>query len=209
MDDWHRVIADLLWRASSVRELTEGVAEDAARGLVASRLAERSPARYYDGIAAALASDALLTGAFDGPHGEEQFRDFLERVRARMDELRPWPDPPFVQLPVVAWARFGAGRAIGRVRARFFDLERALLLVPDPLPGDERRRVLMLRLGDGVEVAILGSPGDTALTLIRRPPVAGPPTAAADDDTTRAAGPDDEAVRAAVGAIAGVPVEAL
>jgi hypothetical protein len=169
MAEWQRVTADLLWRAGTVAALTDAVADEAARGLVASRLADRTPALYYDAIGAALASDTPLTSGSDGPHGEEQFRDFLRRVRERMDALRPWPDQPFVQLPVRAWAGFGAGRAIGRIRARFFDLERGLLLVPDLLPGDDRRRVLMLRLGGGAEVAILGSPGDTVLTLIRRP----------------------------------------
>jgi hypothetical protein len=168
-EEWKLASQDVLYRAMFVRDLTDGAVVDrGARALIASRLADRSPAFYYDGFGAALASEETLTAAFDTPHTEQGFRDFLRLLRQRMDQLRPWPTPPFVRLPAEAWATFADAKAVATVALRMGDAEQRLLVSAHRLPEDDSVSALMLRLSTGDEVALLGTPGIRPVTLLSR-----------------------------------------
>jgi hypothetical protein len=169
-DEWREASDDILWKSMFVRDLTDAVVDHGARDLIASRYADKSPAFYYDGIEAALRSDDVLTAAHRTPHVEPMFRDFLRRIRARMDELRPWPTPPYVRLPLDDWPRFADARAVATVPVRMGDAEQKLLVSAHRLPGGGEASVLMLRLGTGEEVALVGNPGIKPVTLLLRGP---------------------------------------
>ena len=167
-DEWREASDDILWKSMFVRDLTDAVVDHGARDLIASRYADKSPGFYYDGIEAALRSDEVLTAAHRTPHAEPVFRDFLRRIRARMDELRPWPTPPYVRLPLDDWPRFADARAVATVPVRMGDAEQKLLVSAHRLPGGGEASVLMLRLGTGEEVALVGNPGIKPVTLLLR-----------------------------------------
>ena len=167
-DEWREASDDILWKSMFVRDLTDTVVDHGARDLIASRYADKSAGFYYDGIEAALRSDEVLTAAHRTPHAEPVFRDFLRRIRARMDELRPWPTPPYVRLPLHDWPRFADARAVATVPVRMGDAEQKLLVSAHRLPGGGEASVLMLRLGTGEEVALVGNPGIKPVTLLLR-----------------------------------------
>jgi hypothetical protein len=167
-DEWREASDDILWKSMFVRDLTDAVVDHGARDLIASRYADKSAGFYYDGIGSALRSDEVLTAAHRTPHAEPVFRDFLRRIRARMDELRPWPTPPYVRLPLDDWPRFADARAVATVPVRMGDAEQKLLVSAHRLPGGGEASVLMLRLGTGEEVALVGNPGVKPVTLLLR-----------------------------------------
>jgi hypothetical protein len=169
-DEWREASDDILWKSMFVRDLTDTVVDHGARDLIASPYADKSAGFYYDGIKAALRSDEVLTAAHRTPHAEPVFRDFLRRIRDRMDELRPWPTPPYVRLPLDDWPRFADARAVATVPVRMGDAEQKLLVSAHRLPGGGEASVLMLRLGTGEEVALVGNPGIKPMTLLLRGP---------------------------------------
>jgi hypothetical protein len=172
-DEWRAANDDILWKSMFVRELTDAVVDHGARDLIASRYADKSPRFYYDGIEAALRSDEVLTAAHQTPHSEPVFRDFLRRIRERMDDLRPWPTAPYARLPLDDWPRFADARAVATVPVRMGDAEQKLLVSAHRLPGGGEASVLMLRLGTGQEVALVGTPGIRPVTLLHRGSVDG------------------------------------
>jgi hypothetical protein len=176
-DEWRAASDEILWKSMFVRDLTDAVVDQGARDLIASRSADRSPGFYYDAIEAALRSDEVLTAAHQTPHSEPVFRDFLRRIRERMDDLRPWATAPYVRLPIGDWPRFADARAIATVPVRMGDAEQRLLVGAHRLPGGGEASVLMLRLGSGEEVALVGNPGVKPVTLLLRNPVDSPATA--------------------------------
>ncbi len=59
---------------------------------------------YYQAVVAALKSGERV--AFHPEQDEEAVRDFLARMLRALDERRPWPVPPFVELDPSDWPAF-------------------------------------------------------------------------------------------------------
>lgn len=72
--------------------------DDSSAGQMATAMVERryfgdGPGVYADAISQALGNTGLLTDEIETPHSEHDFRDFLRRLAAELDERRPWPGP--------------------------------------------------------------------------------------------------------------------
>ncbi len=114
-----------------------------------------APEDEYRAITEALASSARLTEAIPEPHGEAEFRGFLRRLLARMDEMRPWQTPPHRPLSQSRWAEYRDARVVGRIRTRYVDAQgRIKYVLRSMQEGDRKIRVLILRLSSGDEVAL-------------------------------------------------------
>jgi hypothetical protein len=133
--------------------------DEATVAYVARRAAEHPQAylttdEIYAGIAGALQSDAVLTGAQPGNrHGEQEYRDFLRRLLGRLDDLRPWPELPFRAVDPSSWPDLGAAQPVARIRVSFVQVEHRLKKAFEHV-GETRRLLMVLRLKSGTEVAL-------------------------------------------------------
>jgi hypothetical protein len=129
-----------------------------AKAMIEYRYFGLGPQAYVDGITTGLAQETPLADAFDTPHSEEQFREFLARLKTRLDELRPWPDPEFAKLPIVAWATLNKARSIAKINTTTHQVTARIGKRFDTLP-DGTRDAMVLRLPSGEIIGLLGSDG--------------------------------------------------
>ncbi|MBA9001812.1 hypothetical protein [Thermomonospora cellulosilytica] len=156
MAEWWDLVNALLYNMQFVRVLDDKAVEEYAQHLVVRTELDLTPAQEHALLVNALRSDERLTERFS-KHSEEAVRDFLGRVVARMEAMRPWPTPPYQALPPERWADFADARPIGRIGTWYVDVQTRLRKVFWGLPDDERgTSVLMLRLCSGEEVALVG-----------------------------------------------------
>lgn len=153
------------WRGY-VNQLTYGVnlrspVEDAVVTRIADQLVRqwfftRPVASYYKAAGAALESGARIAYDEQGDD-EEVVRNFLARILHALDERRPWPEPPFVELDPSEWPGFRNAPAIGHIPLSQLDVRKRLNRVFYEVPRDwgEAAEVLVLRLRTGQVVALL------------------------------------------------------
>lgn len=166
---WRGEINRLLYGLMFERTLDDRLVDTAAKGLLHGQVRGSDPQAYQDAIRQALATDATLSDTFETPHGEAEFRDFLRRLAARLDELRPWPPPPYRKVDISEWRGFDHGRPIARIDATPLDVQDRLHVLLDRLPaGDKNAEALILRLRSGETVALLGSTGRRGVTVLQR-----------------------------------------
>ncbi|WP_128377614.1 hypothetical protein [Streptomyces cavernae] len=124
----------------------------------------------YEGIKAALDADVWEQDLSWQPHGEAEIRDFLRRVLERLDELRPWQEPPYRSLGLDRWEEFRRGTLLAHVR---LSPQYPLFARLRDVPGDEsglRGLVLTLRSGDEVALLAPPLPGKDDAVLMAAPP---------------------------------------
>jgi hypothetical protein len=126
----------------------------------------------YEKIVAVLNAQSWDDDLFWQPHGEATIRDFLRRLVARLDALRPWQEPPVRSLGFDRWNEFKHGTLLAHVRLGppSQDVLNARLR---PVPGDpEGSRGDVLRLRSGDEVALMAPPFPDGYrgTLMAAPP---------------------------------------
>ncbi|WP_119727959.1 hypothetical protein [Thermomonospora amylolytica] len=156
MVEWRDLVNALLYDMQFVRVLDDQAVEECARHLVGRTELDLTPAQEHALLVEALRSDERLTELVDR-HPEAVVRDFLGRVVARMEEMRPWPTPPYQALPPERWADFAGARPIGRIGTWYVDVQARLRKVFWGLPDDERgTSVLILQLRMGEQVALVG-----------------------------------------------------
>lgn len=153
---WRRVVWNLVYTLMYERALDDDVVSHRAHALLVEPFHGFSPEEEYAAISGVLASDADLAGLPPTPqHSEGQLRDFLARVRDRMDTERPWPQLPFVTRDDSEWSAFAEGRVIARIESGEADVRRQLRRHFGSVAGaDGDRKVLILRLRSGDEVAL-------------------------------------------------------
>jgi hypothetical protein len=122
----------------------------------------------YAGIAAALAADHWRADLSWQPHDEASVRNFLRRLLARLDALRPWQEPPFRALGTDRRPEYTRGTLLAHVRLSSPAQDRLHARLRT-VPGDEHGlRGLVLRLRSGDEVALVAPPvadGDEAVLM--------------------------------------------
>jgi len=127
-------------------------------------------------------------------YSEQDRFEFLRKVDRRLEELKPWPRPPFVKIPVRQWEDLGVSQAVARIDRPMHRFEAIFNQGFDRVAvGDGTLPVILLELRTGEIVAVIGSvePGSTVFTLMRR-------------------GDDDPAtVIAHFGAVTGIPAEQI
>ncbi|NBE80767.1 hypothetical protein [Micromonospora rubida] len=168
--DWRGPVDQLLYSVMFDSVLDDAVVARTARTVLDGRSLTAGPGAYVDAIGAALSSDARLAESFDTPHDEAAFRDFLGRLRHRLEQLRPWPEPAYVRLPVEQWLTFGAARPVAQLGQSLMAVQDRLAQRFERLPGDDGRYGLLLRLNSGHTVAVVGSYQPGPVTLLQRGP---------------------------------------
>ena len=160
--DWRGPINQLLYGLIFVPEITDDAIAFYAHAAVNYKLLGLGPEAYCRAIDAALASGERLDGLSQVPQFDQtQIADYLLALAARLQELRPWPEPKFRRLnDPDAWARFENAVPIARLDTRLLELT-TLLRGPFRPLGDTQpgMHVLMLTLQTGETVALLGSHG--------------------------------------------------
>ena len=136
---WQGLTNHILYSVIFRQSLDEDAVESTARAILSRRVLGAGPEAYTAAMDSALTSTDPITQNIETPHSEREFRDFLGRLRHRLEEIRPWPEPPYVQLPIENWALFATARPVARVRQSVVDLQDSLAMGFDKLPGDPDR----------------------------------------------------------------------
>lgn len=151
---WQAVTMTLLYTAQFER-LDDALVQRRATALLEEPVADFSPEDEHRAISDALRSDATLTEAIPEPHGEDEFRDFLQRLLDRMDAMRPWQNPPHRALSTSRWNDYRNARVVGRVRKRYGDIQSKInYIFRSVQDGGRKIRVVVLLLRSGDEVAL-------------------------------------------------------
>ena len=104
-------------------------------------------------------------------YSEQDRFEFLQKVDRRLEELRPWPRPPFVKIPVRQWDDLGVSRAIARIDRPLHRFEAIFNKGFDRVSvGEGTLPAMLLELRTGEIVAVIGSaePRSTVFTLLQR-----------------------------------------
>ena len=88
--------------------------------LIRQRIFTLPVADYYNAATEALRSSERL--GFDDDADEGAVRDLLARLIAALDERKPWPDPPYTDLPADEWRSLQDAPVIGRISKRPMNL---------------------------------------------------------------------------------------
>lgn len=156
------------------KRLDSSEVERLGRIILDEQVLGRTAEKEYAQIKTAVENDRWDTDLSWQPHGEPEIRDFLRRLLAHLDALRPWPDPPFRCLDPERWPEFRGGALLARVRLTALSQDRLQILMSTVGQGADAVRVLLLRLRSGDEVALVAPPGDDhAVLLAPRPHRAG------------------------------------
>jgi hypothetical protein len=170
-EPWLGTSNTVLYSLQRDQELNDAVVTRIARAVLEEPLWDLTPEQEYAALAEALRSDAQLTGLMPGRHNEEEYRDFLRRLLARLDAMRPWPEPPFRPLGISHWDSFAQAQLIARLGLDNLKIQerlrRGFSKVEDP-----DREVLMLRLTSGDEIALVNPwwPGSTDTAVLQGDP---------------------------------------
>lgn len=151
---WQPVTATLLYTAQS-RQLDDELVDRRARALLEEPVVDFTPEEEYRAISAALASGVRLTEAIPESHGEQEFRDFLKRIQARMDAKRPWLVPLNRPLGEAGWIGHGDTRVIGRIGMNYVNAQsRIKNAFRNMQLGDAKIQAIALQLRSGDEIAL-------------------------------------------------------
>jgi hypothetical protein len=168
---WQGVNGGVLYSVQFAEKLDDATVDRIARWLLGQPLWELTQQQEYDALADALRSDAQLTEFIPDRHTEEAYRDFLRRLLARLDQVRPWPELPFQMLGTSHWENFTGARAAARIGLSVKKIQERLhrIMARLTVEGTERE-VLMLRLRSGDEVALVNPwwPGSADTAVLKR-----------------------------------------
>lgn len=166
---WQGTSNTVLYSIQAEPELGDAVVARIARALLEQPLSDLTPEQEYAALAEALRSGAQLTEFMPGRHSEERYRDFLRRLLARLDAMRPWPEPPFRPLDMSHWDGFAGAQPVARLSSDYLNIQERLHRAFTKA-GDQE--VLMLRLKSGDEVALVNPwwPENNDTAVLRRDP---------------------------------------
>jgi hypothetical protein len=100
---WAERVADVLEFVRFEARLDGAVVNKVAEAIVRSRMLHEPPARMAEAIAAGLDASVALTSLAPVGFPEPELREFLRRLAARLDALRPWPVWLFEQADMSVW----------------------------------------------------------------------------------------------------------
>jgi hypothetical protein len=170
---WQAAVDTVLYGLAFTPALDDEAVDTTARQLIARRRFRRPTEEYYDKVKYALTQNVPLNSSGLTNHDEVELRRFFQRLLARLDELRPWPEPPFLKQDIALWNTFATARPIATINATKLDVRDWLVELFDRLPdGDEERYGLILRLRSGRVVALLAPPNRTTkgVTILQQEP---------------------------------------
>jgi hypothetical protein len=170
--DWRGPVNQLLYGLTYVKQITDEVVERIAQNAVQRRALGLGPEVYYGAASEALASGEDLSEDQTSPHGHHERADFLRRLLARLDELRPWPEPAFTKVDTAQWPTFNRAVPLARLDASVNEVRDLLGEMFDGIGAEgQGLNALILRLKTGETVGLMGAYGPgQRVTLLRREP---------------------------------------
>jgi hypothetical protein len=172
-EEWRGVLNAILYGLIFTPELSDESVDTAARQLIARRVYREPTQYYYDAIREALGRNVPMNSGMT-EHSQADTRRFFERLLARLDHYRPWPEPPYLKQDISLWRTFGQARSVASIGSTELQVGNWLGELFDAVPDDdEDRRGLILRLRSGRMVALLAPANKTAtgVTVLQREPV--------------------------------------
>lgn len=115
LDYWRGIVNTILYSVQFEAELDVSVANRIAEGLLERPVGLLSADDEYTSLAAGLRSGAPLPTLVQMRHPADELREFLALVVDRMDSMRPWPVPPYVQLPDEYFTELHGSLPIARI----------------------------------------------------------------------------------------------
>ncbi|MET9210749.1 MULTISPECIES: hypothetical protein [unclassified Nocardia] len=123
MSYWRPVVNAILYSVQFEKNLDEPVVDRIAYALLTEPLATLTPEEEYQSLSNGLATGAPLPTLVQTPQGTAELQEFLSRVVARMDEMRPWPTLPYVLLPEDSVSSFKDATPIARISSSVDDIQ--------------------------------------------------------------------------------------
>ncbi|MET8774108.1 hypothetical protein ABZV58_03690 [Nocardia sp. NPDC004654] len=151
-DLWRGIVNRIFYGVQFENELNQKLVDRIARALLTEPIGTLTPDQEYEALAGGLRSNTPLPTLVQMRQNGAELRDFLIRIVLRMDELRPWSEPPFQLLPESRLSEFGDAHPIARIRISIPDAEARILrhFYHDPENGD----YLLLRMRSGAVIGL-------------------------------------------------------
>jgi hypothetical protein len=130
------------------------------------------PEAYRRAIHEALSSGQPLDSLDLLPQFDQaQITDFLRALDARLERLRPWPEPDFRQIdPPEAWDRLRDAVPIAVIKSPILKMYNTFRTVFRQVSSDPRQEAVVLRLksGDIIALSATFEPKETIMLLTGR-----------------------------------------
>jgi hypothetical protein len=149
----HYLCERLRYKDLSDSDLVEWTATDIIKELRFNASAEAVYRMLTDSVAAGRLPASALYVAQNQTEGA--ILDFMDRLARRLDELRPWPQPPFRKIRKM-WKALGPWRSLARLKLGSDTIEGTFTGTFEYFDEDGLH-VMVLELGSGETVAIAGS----------------------------------------------------
>ncbi|WP_225729985.1 MULTISPECIES: hypothetical protein [unclassified Nocardia] len=165
-EEWRGVVNAILY-VVQFDELGPEEVSRVSRNLLTKPFFDLTPDQEYRALLEALESGAELNATIGTRHSEAEIRDFLNRIVAELDDMRPWPEPQFQELPMTRWPEFAGRAPFAQVDVSWPEIETKLRLIFNKSDSDGRE-CLPVRMRSGVEVGFIwpGWPGSSATAVV-------------------------------------------
>ncbi|MFD3706261.1 hypothetical protein ACFWUP_24230 [Nocardia sp. NPDC058658] len=104
-------------------ELDDSVVDRIAHGLVTKPISSLTQDEEYQILSNGLAADSPIPATVPMRQGPAELREFVSRVVARMDRMRPWPVLPYHRLPEDSISAFKNAIPVARISLSVNDIE--------------------------------------------------------------------------------------
>ncbi|MEU5596444.1 hypothetical protein [Streptomyces sp. NPDC020298] len=168
VEDWRGVVSGVAYCLIFDRVLDDAVVERVTGLLLRQPLYRLEPEEQYRALLQAVESGTDLASPLAEQHSGEDLRDFLRRVLARMDALRPWSVPPYLRLDGHRFPEeFSGARTIARIAVDRNHIGARIGWWDTVQQDGGEWDVLLLRLASGDEVALVVATGAAGPVVLR------------------------------------------
>ncbi|WP_157229023.1 hypothetical protein [Nocardia brevicatena] len=152
--EWRAVVNAILYGIRFSRTLDAQEVHHISYALVRRPPFSITPEQMHQAIATAADSGEEIGAIVHTKYSESEARDLISRILHELDEIRPWPVPPFQVLPETEWEEFLNAPALAQVTIPWPDIEARLGLIFHRLPGGGGQYFL-LELRSGAEIGFV------------------------------------------------------
>ncbi|KAF0848197.1 hypothetical protein [Nocardia caishijiensis] len=120
---WQGVVNAILYSVQFEKELDNSVVDRIAYALLTEPLGTFTQEDEYRILTDGLAAGTPIPEVVSMPEGAAELREFLNRIVARMDAMRPWPSLPYHRLSADSVSAFKNAVPIARISTSVNDIE--------------------------------------------------------------------------------------
>lgn len=114
-NDWRLVVNAVLYMTQFSPALNQAEVERVSTTLLGKPLGSLTQEQEYRALTDALESGQDLDPIVKVKHSPAEVRDFLSKVVAELDAMRPWPVPPLRELSITRWSNSASVIPIGQI----------------------------------------------------------------------------------------------